>query len=222
MKGLENLNGIIFGSTGVLGSNIAIELARLNTNLILHGKSIEKLKDLDNEIRKIKKKSILMQADVTDQDFYKNLLKTVSSRFKKIDFLINFIGKFNGLSPLTNMSHNEWNRMIEINLTSYWRIIKELEPLIRKSGNSKIIFLTNKEISEGKAYHNIFSISKGALLSMFKTFKAENRRLGIEIHLIDIDKINLGMTSKIRGNNTFDPSILKKTSKKILEQCFNY
>jgi NAD(P)-dependent dehydrogenase (short-subunit alcohol dehydrogenase family) len=222
MKNLENRNGIIFGSTGALGSNIAIELAKLNANLILHGKSIEKLKNLDKEIRKIKRKPSLLQADVTDQDFYKNLLKVVSSRFRKIDFLINLIGKFNGLSPLTHMSHNEWNRLIEINLTSYWRIIKELEPLIRKSAKSKIIFVTNKEISEGKAYHNIFSISKGALLSMLETFKAENKRLGVETYLIDIKKIDFGMTSKIRGNNPFDPSTLEKTSKKILKQCFNH
>ena len=45
-------NGIIFGSTGILGSRISLDLAQMNTNLILHGKSFEKLIKLDNEIKK--------------------------------------------------------------------------------------------------------------------------------------------------------------------------
>ena len=44
-------NGIIFGSTGTLGSRISLDLAQMNTNLILHGKSLEKLIKLDNEIK---------------------------------------------------------------------------------------------------------------------------------------------------------------------------
>ena len=44
-------NGIIFGSTGALGSRISLDLAQMNTNLILHGKSFEKLIKLDNEIK---------------------------------------------------------------------------------------------------------------------------------------------------------------------------
>ena len=45
-------NGIIFGSTGTLGSRISLDLAKMNTNLILHGKSFDKLIKLDNEIKK--------------------------------------------------------------------------------------------------------------------------------------------------------------------------
>ena len=140
-------NGIIFGSTGTLGSRISLDLAQMNTNLILHGKSFEKLIKLDNEIRKINKNVTLLQADITHMDFAANLLSKVASRFSRIDFMINLVGVFFGLRPLTNFSHKEWDNLIEVNLSSYWRIIKELEPLIRKSANAKIIFLENKDIS---------------------------------------------------------------------------
>ena len=68
-------NGIIFGSTGILGSRISLDLAQMNTNLILHGKSFEKLIKLDNEIKKINKNVTLLQADITHKDFAANLLK---------------------------------------------------------------------------------------------------------------------------------------------------
>ena len=155
-------NGIIFGSTGTLGSRISLDLAQMNTNLILHGKSFEKLIKLDNEIKKVNKNVTLLQADITHKDFAANLLSKVASRFSRIDFMINLVGVFFGLRPLTNFSHKEWDNLIEINLSSCWRIIKELEPLIRKSANAKIIFLENKDISIGKAYHNTFSICQKA------------------------------------------------------------
>ena len=84
-------NGIIFGSTGTLGSRISLDLAQMNTNLILHGKSFEKLIKLDNEIRKVNKNVTLFQADITHKDFATNLLSKVSSRFSIIDFMINLV-----------------------------------------------------------------------------------------------------------------------------------
>ena len=44
---------------------------------------------------------------------------------------MNFVGKFDRLSPLTNFTYSEWEKMIEINVNSYWRILKELEPLLK-------------------------------------------------------------------------------------------
>ncbi len=52
---MKNHNGIIFGSTGVLGTILSSELANLDLNLILHGRSIDKLKKLSDKISKKKK-----------------------------------------------------------------------------------------------------------------------------------------------------------------------
>ena len=133
MDKLKNSHGIIFGSTGLIGSELALRLGRLGANLILHGSSVKKLRILDDEFKKMKQKTILMPADITKNEFYENLFNSVSSRFEKIDFLINLIGKFSGLKPLTHLSDKEWNNSYEINFLSFWRIIKEREPLIRKS-----------------------------------------------------------------------------------------
>ena len=132
MKNFLKKNGIIFGSTGVLGNQISIEIAKCNVNLILHGKSLKKLTDLHDKLKKLNKNITLLQADVTTKEFSANLLNIIYSRFKKIDFIINVIGLFYGLRPLTNLSHKEWDELLEINLSSSWRIIKELEPFNKK------------------------------------------------------------------------------------------
>ena len=57
--------------------------------------------------------------------FIKIYITQSSSRFNQIDFIFNLVGKFPRLSPLTNFSHAEWSELIEININSHWRIIKE-------------------------------------------------------------------------------------------------
>ena len=213
-------NGIVFGSTGILGSRISKDLAQKNTNLILHGKSFEKLIKLDDEIKKVNKNVTFIQADITHKKFTTNLLSKVGSKFSRIDFVINLIGVFFGLRPLTNFSHKEWDNLIEINLSSCWRIIKELEPLLRKSLNAKIIFLENKDISTGKAYHNTFSICQKAKETMFKIFNKENSKFRIKVHFIEIEKVNAGMSLSLAGKQKYDEKKLKEISDIVIRKCF--
>tara|TARA_Y100001960_G_scaffold327769_2_gene414973 strand:- start:168 stop:863 length:696 start_codon:yes stop_codon:yes gene_type:complete len=221
MLDLKNKKGIIFGSTGLIGSSLAIELTKLGTKLILQGKSKKKLIEIDNKLRKLKKKQILLQMDLCDLSFYKKLLKLVSSRFDSLDFLINVVGKFNNLSPLTHLSHLDWNELIEINLNSYWRTLKELEPLLQKSSKPRVIFISNKDISTGKAYHNIFSVAKAGLLTLAKVYSDENKRLGIETKLIELDKLNFGMTQKLASIHSPVNASTEKITKKIILKCFS-
>ena len=220
MKNPMGYNGIIFGSTGVLGSTISYELAKMNFNLILQGRSIEKLKELSDKISEIKKKPFLFQGDVTQKEFYENLFKVVSLKFTKIDFIINLIGQFNGLKPFTHLSHGEWDKLVEINISSYWRILKELEPLIRKAKKPKLIILSNPEISLGKAYHNIFSICLNARNAMFQTLNQENKNLNFKTYIIEIEKINSGMSSSLSGNQKFENKKTIEISKILIEKCF--
>ena len=217
MLDLKNKRGIIFGATGFIGKKLSYELSKLGCKLILHGHSIEKLSELDNKIQKIKMSQILVQGDLNNENFYKNLAQSISSRFQKIDFLFILIGLFQRLSPLTHFSHQEWSKLIEININSYWRILKELEPIIKRSQNPKIIFINNSKISNGKAYHNILSISQAALKTVANIYKSENKRLGIDTRIIEIPNLENGITAMTAGKKKL---VTKNFTKIIIEKSF--
>ena len=80
--------------------------------------------------------------------------------------MINLIGKFNGLKSITDLSHRDWNDHMEINFSCYWRIIKELNSIMGGKRKTKVIFLTNKKIEKGRAYHHSFGLSKSCLCSL--------------------------------------------------------
>ncbi len=217
MPNLKNKRGIIFGATGFIGQKLSYELSKLGCKLILHGKSIEKLNELDNKIKKIKINQILVQGDLNNENFYKNLAYSISSRFRQIDFLFILIGLFQRLSPLTHFSHQEWSKLIEININCYWRILKELEPIIKGSTSPKVIFINNSEISIGKPYHNILSISQAALKTVANIYKSENKKLGIDTRIIEVPNLANGITSMTVGEKK---EVEKNFTKKIIEESF--
>ena len=130
--------------------------------------------------------------------------------------MINLIGKFNGLKSITDLSHRDWNDQMEINFSCYWRIIKELNSLMGGKRKTKVIFLTNKKIKKGKAYHHTFGLSKGYLCSLVNTLNDEKKKLGMETTLIEIEQLNIGMTSMLRGKNAFKKKDIDTTIKKII------
>ena len=219
MVDLKGRNGIIFGATGFFGNKLAIKLTEMGSNLILHGKSKNKLDILDDEIRKTNNKQILLHSNLLNKKFYDNLLNLVSSRFNKLDFIINVSSHFSRLSPITNYSHKEWNEMIEVNLNSYWRTLKELETLLLKSEKPKVIFLNNESIESGKPFFSGYSVASAAIKALSNIFFEENKRLKIQIKLFNIKMLNLGVT-KLTGQK-MEEQIVEGIIQKVVKKGFS-
>lgn len=222
MNRLKNKNIIIFGATGLIGKYLSLALASKGCNLIIHGRSSEKLKVLSDQIPNEFKKPILLKSDIMSENFYLDILKIVSLKFKHIDIVINLISRFDGLKPLVDLTHKEWNELIEVNFNSHWRIFKELNPLLGKTGKSKIIFVNNQSIQDGKAYHNSLCISKGALNSLVQTFNLEKKKLGIEFFLVESQELFAGATQLLGGKKKFTKKKLDITINNIMKKCLAY
>ena len=214
----QKVNIVIFGSTGLIGSNLAKEIAKRNVNLILHGKSKKKLEKLNDEIIKIGEKPLLLNFDVENDCQYKNLGISLQSKFKQIDFYINAIGFNEKLCPLTDLTFKEWDKLIEINLSSNWKILKEIEPLLKNSKKPKIIFFSNSEITKGLPYYNALSVSKAGLKTMINIFFKEKEKFSYHIEIFEIDNLKSGLFKKNFSKKNINESkiILKQIVSPIL------
>ena len=197
---MKQINGIIFGATGKIGSKISLKLAQKGVNLVLHGKSRKKLEDLNDQIIKIGKKPILLNFDVKKQVNYKGLGFILSNRVKKIDFYINAIGYIDKLCPLTDLTLEDWDKLIEINLSSNWKLLKEIEPLLKKSKKPKVFFFSNKSISIGKPYFHAFSVAKAGLESLAETYAIEKKKFSFYIEVIEFENLKTGVFKKNYDN----------------------
>ena len=206
---------IIFGATGYIGEKISIELAKYDLDLVLHGKTKKKLISLDDKIKPLGKKSTLIHCDFCDSDNFKKLAFSLSQKYKNIDFIINSIGLIEKLCPLTDLTLEEWDKMININLSSNWKILKNLEPLLMNSVAPKIIFISNTTIAKGHPYHHAYSVAKSGLEAMVRIYNEEKMKFKINAELIQLKSLKIGLLKKFHTQE--DKNEIENLSKELKE-----
>lgn len=210
---------IIFGATGYIGEKISVELAKYDLNLVLHGKSKKKLISLDDKIRGLGKKSTLINCDFCNSDNFKKLAFSISQKYTNIDCIINAIGVIEKLCPLTDLTFEEWDKMISINLSSNWKILKNLESLLMNSVAPKIIFISNTTIAKGHPYHHAYSVAKAGLETMVKIYKEEKMKFKINVELIKLKSLKIGLLKKFyTEENKNELENLSKELKEIIKK----
>jgi NAD(P)-dependent dehydrogenase (short-subunit alcohol dehydrogenase family) len=89
------------------------------------------------------------------------------------------------LSPLSHVPSEHWERVIATNLTANWRLIRTLDPLLRRSDAGRVIFVTSGVAHTAKAYWAPYSVSKAALETLAKTYANETSHSAIKVNIID-------------------------------------
>ena len=208
-------NVIIFGATGMVGTLATQEIIKNNVNLIIHGKTKKKLEILSDSISQKTHKPTLIELDLLNKNYLKRLNLIIKRRFKQIDFFINAVGFIDKICPLMDLGHDEWDKLIEINLSSNWRLLKELQPLIEKSVKPKIVFFDDAKISRGSPYYNAYAISKSALKTMINIYSKEKEKFKLDIKLITLPNSHSGVYKKIYSEQQNLQKIKKKIEQSI-------
>ena len=122
MINLSNINVILTGATGVIGGEILDLLNKSKANVIATGTNLEKLETINTKYEKVTTKKF----DISDHNSIENFVNECNEIFQgKIDILVNNAGiTMDNLS--IRMKDDEWNKVININLTSSFLISKTL------------------------------------------------------------------------------------------------
>ena len=112
-------------------------------------------------------------------------LGTLYERFGRLDVLVGNAAILGHLSPLTHIQSEHWERVIATNVTANWRLIRTLDPLLRRSDAGRVIFVTSSVAKTARAYWSPYSVSKAALETLAKTYANETADSAIKVNLID-------------------------------------
>ncbi|MBN8827693.1 MAG: SDR family NAD(P)-dependent oxidoreductase [Sphingobacteriia bacterium] len=183
---LKNKVALITGGTSGIGKSVAIEFAKEGAEIILLGKSIKKLEEIDDEIRKYNSNgAILVKGNVKDFKAFPSLAENIFNRFKRLDILVSNAGILGELMPLQQMSEEIFNDVMQTNFTANFYLIKYLYPLVKLSSNGKMIFTTCEHAVTNEAFYSIYGASKAALNAMITSFSKEIGNPNVKLHLID-------------------------------------
>ncbi|MDO6673952.1 SDR family NAD(P)-dependent oxidoreductase [Tenacibaculum sp. 1_MG-2023] len=171
---------LITGATSGIGKATAQLFAKNNINLIICGRRIEKLQQLQQELSQFTKVHVL-QFDVR---YNKEVLKAINSlpiEFKHINILINNAGNAHGLNSIQNGNIDDWDAMIDGNVKGLLYVSKAIIPQMVERNNG---FIVNIGSIAGKDVYpngNVYCASKFAVNALNKGMRIDLNQNNIRV-----------------------------------------
>ena len=197
---------ILTGATGVIGGAILDILDKSKANIIATGTNTEKLNLIEAKYKNVTSKKF----DISDHKSIETFVNECNKFFEdKINILINNAGiTLDNLS--IRMKDDEWNRVININLTSSFLLSKNVIKKMLKNKNGKIINITSVVGHTGNVGQANYAASKSGLIGMSKSLALEYGKKNIKVNCISPGFIKSVMTDKI--SDDYKQAMLEKIS----------
>jgi NAD(P)-dependent dehydrogenase (short-subunit alcohol dehydrogenase family) len=207
---LDGRIALITGATRGIGRAVALAYAHAGAHLVLTGRTAGALEELDDEIKRATGRtepSSLITLNLKHGDKIDNLGPQLYQRFGKLDVLVSCAGILGTLTPLGHLTTDAWAETIEINLTANMRLIRTLDPLLKRADAGRAIFVTSGAAAGKNAYWGPYAASKAGLDALVKTYAAELANTNMRANLLSPGPIRTAMRAKAFPGE--DPLTLK-------------
>ncbi len=193
MGRLEGRIALITGASRGIGAAVARRYAREGARLVLLARTQGGLEELDDEVRALGAEATLVPLDITDSDALDRLGAALFERHGRLDVLVGNAGTLGTLSPVSHIEPDDWRRVLDVNLTANWRLVRSLDILLRASDAGRAIFVSSGVAGFVKPYWGAYAVSKAALEMMVKIYAAETARTNVRANLIDPGAVRTAM-----------------------------
>ena len=193
MNNLENKNIIVTGASGGIGNSIVKKLNKAGANILASGTRIEKLEELKKNFENIK----ILKFDISQSDKIAEFIENATNELGgSLDGLVNNAGITQDNLAI-RMSLEEWQKVININLTSTFLMSKFAIKKMLKNKSGKIVNITSVVGHTGNLGQANYTASKAAIVAMSKSLAIEYAKKNININCISPGFIKTAMTDNI-------------------------
>ena len=204
MSNLEKKNIIVTGASGGIGNAIIKKLNEAGANILASGTRIEKLEELKKNFENIK----ILKFDISQSDKIEEFIENATSELGgSLDGIVNNAGITQDNLAI-RMSLDEWQKVININLTSTFLMSKFAIKKMLKNKSGKIVNITSVVGHTGNLGQANYTASKAGIVAMSKSLAIEYAKKNININCISPGFIKTAMTDKI--DDKFKEVIISK------------
>tara|TARA_B100000941_G_C28494414_1_gene549953 strand:+ start:1416 stop:2147 length:732 start_codon:yes stop_codon:yes gene_type:complete len=184
---------LITGSSGGIGSEIVKKFVSLNGEILATGTNEMKLNKLKEEFPNIS----ILKFDISNHDKIEQFIDEVYSKLNGLDILINNAGITQDNLSL-RMQKDEWQKVINLNLTSTFYLSKYAIKKMLKNKYGRIVNITSIVGHTGNIGQANYAASKSGIIAMSKSLAVEYAKKNITINCVSPGFIQTSMTDKIK------------------------
>jgi NAD(P)-dependent dehydrogenase (short-subunit alcohol dehydrogenase family) len=177
---------LVTGASRGIGRACALALAEAGAHVIATARSQGGLEELDDMIRaRTGARATLVPMDLVEADGADPLGLAIHQRHGRLDILVHAGAILGGLTPVAHIDPPAWDRTLSVNLTSTYRLIRSLEPLLRQSQAGRAIFLTSGVAARPRAFWGAYAATKAGMEAVVRCWADEIEQTTVRAILLE-------------------------------------
>jgi 2-deoxy-D-gluconate 3-dehydrogenase len=205
---LDNKVALVTGASAGLGAAIAVALAEAGADVVAHGNSREPDSTCE-VIRQYGRRSLALRGDLADSTTPGVLVEKTLAEFGRLDILINNAGTIRR-SPAADYSEDDWSHVVEVNLSSVFRLSQLAGRQMLQAGGGKIVNIASLLSFQGGINVVAYAASKGGVAQMTKALANEWARRGINVNAIAPGYMRTDNTAALQQDEVRSRQILER------------
>ena len=181
MNVLKDKVAIVTGASRGIGRAIAEVFAREGAQVVICGRKRE---TLDQAAREMGSKVKPVVCHVGKADQLRNLVEAATKEFGRIDILVNNAGTNIAQGPCLEMDEGQFDKMVEVNLKSAFRLVKLVAPGMCERGSGSIVNIASISGMRPQFHSLLYSMTKAALIMMTQSYALELGPRGVRVNAI--------------------------------------
>ncbi|MBC6440317.1 MAG: SDR family NAD(P)-dependent oxidoreductase [Rhodospirillales bacterium] len=194
---LEGRIALVTGASRGIGAAVARAYGREGVQLVLVARTVGGLEEVDDDVRQAGgKPSVLVPLDLTDFDGIDRMGAALYERFGHLDIMVANAAVLSTLTPTHHIVPEIWQQAFDINVTANARLIRSMDPLLRRSDAGRAIFVTSGAAQSLRPYWTTYAATKAALEALVTCWSRELGKTDIKANLLDPGILRTAMRAR--------------------------
>lgn len=193
---------LVTGASRGIGYALAKQLAAAGAHVVAVARTVGGLEELDDEIKAAGGSATLVPLDLADMGGIDRLGSSIHERWGKLDVMVANAGVLGVIAPLGHVEANTFEKVMTVNVTATWRLIRSLDPLLRLSDAGRAILLSSGAAHSARAFWGPYAASKAAVEAMGRSWADETRNMPLRVNCVDPGRTRTAMRAQaVPGEN---------------------
>lgn len=206
---LDGKVALVTGSSSGLGKAIAIALAEAGADVACHSRTRGQGNKTISDIVRLGRKGVEINGDLSDSSVCGSIVDGVITEFGQLDILINNAGTIRR-SPAVDYSEEDWDAVLNVNLTSVFRLSQAAGQHMIVRGSGKIVNIASLLSFQGGITVPAYTASKSAVAGLTKALANEWAKYNVNVNAIAPGYIETKNTAPLRADETRNRQILER------------
>jgi NAD(P)-dependent dehydrogenase (short-subunit alcohol dehydrogenase family) len=204
---LKNRTALVTGANRGIGLAIAKEFGKEGANVLLAGRNKAALDRVRDQIVTGGGAAEVFVVDLEKDESVRALARQLKAKFQSLDILIGNAASIGARVPLIRYPLDTWRQTFRINVDANLILLAELDELLKRAQSPRIVMLSAKVATQGKATTGSYAVTKAALEAMVRIYVAEIGQSPVRINIVSPGATRTEMRARAAPEE--DPMTLK-------------